>query len=458
MADKDYVILYDNIQQLENTQNEINELCRSNDSQEAQLRILKERVFDIYKARGITPPSVKRSGIMFESPISIETKSYDEIYNDSSNRLIKSGIDPETIDETFFFSPKELDDIKKELDRVNIRRERWNKSDYIVVFFAAALGSLADIVLSSRDNILTGADPRKHFSSNFSEKLNQIHTNASTTHSPNAPIDYQGKGFGGGFHRELSKGHDIFRFVEGINMMHKGQFEAIRYENGTAIKVITKLNQYGNPYRELPIIEAVMEYAKHMFADAFSTCSLPFPGYSFLTESDNRQLRIFAADMYQNGFNIKNVAIQSLSTVVIELMIRIFFSIQSVRKYYNEVSINEDYSNWNAIKCFVKPLNNVKLNEMLLVAHTIVTAVNLGKCIIKKSPWEINVTELFSVVKYGINVLKQTIYRINANSEFTKLIRNADEIHDKWQEILSDDVFEGNLKSIIMTSNTIMIE
>ncbi len=63
-----------------------------------------------------------------------------------------------------------------------------------------------------------------------------------------------------------------------------------------------------------------------MFADLFSTCSLPFPGYSFLVESDNRQIRKFAADMYQNGFNCKNILIQGVSTAIIEIVLRIYFS------------------------------------------------------------------------------------------------------------------------------------
>lgn len=457
MADKDFVILYDEKIRLEKIQDEIEELHQSNDSQEKRLCALKEKVLAEYKSRGMAPPTVKCPCKTSEISISVEKKSYDDIYLDSLNRLSINGLDPEKIDETYLLSEKEIDDIEKSLNRSNIEREKWNKQDYIVVFFTAMLGALADIILGPRNNKLTGADPRQHFSSNFSEKLNQIHTNKSTTHASNAPIDYQGKGFGGGFHRGLSKGHDVLRFVEGINMMKNGQFEAIRYENGEAINVITKFNQFGNPYNELPIIEAVMEYAKHMFADAFSTCSLPFPGYSFLTESDSRQLRIFAADMYQNGFNIKNVVVQSLSTGLTEIIIRIYFSIQSVKRYCNEVSINEDYSNWKAIKSYIKPLNPGKLNEMLLVAHAIVTAVNVGKCIIKKSPWEVNVTESISVVKYGVSVIKQTIHRRKENSEYAKLIRNADEIHEKWQNLLSDNVFEDNLKSIIMTSDTIVI-
>ncbi len=58
------------------------------------------------------------------------------------------------------------------------------------------------------------------FNQIFSKWLNQFHE-----HEGGAPIDYQGSGFGGPFHRGgLSKGHDILRFVESIMMFKNGQF------------------------------------------------------------------------------------------------------------------------------------------------------------------------------------------------------------------------------------------
>jgi hypothetical protein len=67
---------------------------------------------------------------------------------------------------------------------------------------------------------------------------------------------------------------------------------------------------------------------------------------------------------------------------------------------------------------------------MLLLAHTIVTAVNVGKVIITKKPWQINVTEIISVIRYAIPVVNNTI---NRHSEYAKLIRNADEINKNWE-------------------------
>ena len=382
-----------------------------------------------------------------EEETDVPDLSYEEIYQMAYEDLTARGLDTESIDYRSLLPSEELAAIEKMLDRPEATREKWVKGDWIATFAAAAIGSLADMILGTRDNKLTGADPRKHFSSDFSSALNTMHK-----HAGGVPIDYQGTGFGGGFHRGLSKGHDILRFVEGISMFKNGSFEGIRYINGEAVKVVTSVNPYGNAYAQLPLIEAIAQYAKHMLADLCSTCSLPFPGSSFLVECSDRDLRKFAADMYQNGFNIKNILVQSLSTISIEVIIRVYFSIQSVQQYKKELVIQEDYSNFEAIKQFLKPINADKLNEMLLVAHTIVTAVNVGKVVLKKAPWELNVTEMISVVKYGIRVLRATLARKEKNSEFAKLMRNAEEIHKQWAvleaEIVSKKELTDTMKSM----------
>ena len=99
------------------------------------------------------------------------------------------------------------------------------------------------------------------------------------------------------------------------------------------------------------------------------------------------------------------------------------------------------------MKKFFKPEGKEKLNEMLLVAHAIVLAFNVGKVVIKKAPWEINIVEIFSVVKYGVKVLKNTMQR---HSEYAKLMRNSDVLHEKWkmldEQVCTDKDFIREMK------------
>lgn len=424
--DKDSVILKYEQEETKDVKNQVDELRKNNDNQTKQLDDMQEKINQAYAMLGKKPlePNVSNIPVAeknVDKPVKVSEISYEDLFEKAKESLLDRGLDVDNLDYHDLVSESELKEIEDILNRPLSKREKWTKGDFVVVFVAASIGSLADIVLGDRNNKFTGKD------SDFSQWLNHFHK-----HDSGGPIDYQGKGFGGGYHRGLSRGHDILRFIEAILMFKNGEFVGVRHEYGKAIKVVSKVNQYGTPYEQLSTIEAIVKYAKHMFADLFSTCSLPFPGSSFLAECDNRQIRKFAADMYQNGFNCKNIIIQSLSTIVIETIIRIYFSIQSVKRYKDEIVLSEDYSNLEAFKRFFKPANKEKLNEMLLVAHAITTAVNVGKVVIKKAPWEINITEIISVVKYGVKVLKSAM---NRNSEYAKLIRNSNEIHEKWKQL-----------------------
>lgn len=421
--DKDTVILKHQQDTTADAEKGIAELKAKNDSQEQRLAEMQAKL----SALGAKPS--KKKPILFtkkkvKPDENITQVSYEELFMAASKSLEERGLDIDNLDYHDLVSEEELEEITRELNRALPREEKWHKADFIVVFVAALIGSVVDFILSNRNNSATGQQ------SKFSEWLND--TFHEGKHATNAPIDYQGKNFGGGYHRELSKGHDIARFADGIKMFKNGTFEGVRYVDGVAHKVVMTANQYGNPYAQLTTIEAIFGYAQHMFADLFSKVSLPFPGYSFLAESSNRDVRKFAADMYHNGFNCKNIIVQSASTIAIEIIIRIYFSIMSVKKYKDQIEVADDYSNIDAFKKFIKPDNKDKLNEMLLVAHAIVTAVNIGKVVITKNLAEINVTEIISVVRYGVSVVAAMNKR---NNEYAKLMHHADQINTAWEQL-----------------------
>ena len=424
--DKDAVILRHQQKTTADIENEISDLQNSNEAQERRLYELQAKL----EAMGARP-SKKRPMFRNIKKVAHDSStmelSYGALFEEAYASLSARGLDPDNVDYSNLVSNEELEQIVRELNKPLPREEKWTKADFIVVFIAAIVGSVVDFILSNRNNKATG----QH--SKFSEWLND--TFHEGKHPANAPIDYQGKGFGGGYHRELSKGHDIARFAEGIKMFKNGTFEGVRYVNGVAEPVKVVANQFGNPYANLSTIEAIIGYAQHMFADLFSKVSLPFPGYSFLTESSNRDVRKFAADMYHNGFNCKNIIIQSASTIAIEVIIRIYFSIMSVKKYHDQIEVAEDYSNLEALKKFVKPESQEKLHEMLLVAHAIVTAMNVGKVVITKNLASINVTEIISVIRYGISVVSAMNKR---HGEYARLIYHAGEISELWEKLDSE--------------------
>ena len=424
--DKDAVILKHQQQITADIETEVANLQNGNEDQERRLTELQKKL-DAMGARPSKKRPLFRNITKAAQDNSATELSYESLFEEAVSSLSARGLDPDSLDYSDLVSNEELEQIIRELNKPLPREEKWTKADFIVVFIAAIVGSVVDFILSNRNNKATG----QH--SKFSEWLND--TFHEGKHPANAPIDYQGKGFGGGYHRELSKGHDIARFTEGIKMFKDGTFEGVRYVNGVAVPVKVMANQFGKQYAQLSTIEAIIGYAQHMFADLFSKVSLPFPGYSFLTESSNRNVRKFAADMYHNGFNCKNIIIQSASTIAIEVIIRIYFSIMSVKKYHDQIEIAEDYSNLEALKKFIKPENKEKLHEMLLVAHAIVTAMNVGKVVITKNLASINVTEIISVIRYGVSVV---IAMNKRHGEYARLIYHAGEINELWEKLDSE--------------------
>lgn len=433
--DKDLVILKSEDIKAEDVEKEIDLLEKSNDDQQERLADIQDRIQRLYKKTGRTNIIAlpKEPDDDDANPgEELGELTYEDLYEQARQSLIDKGLDVESVGFDSFLSDTELADIVTDLDKAVPREDRWKKSDFVVVFVAALVGGIADAILGKRDNKLTGKG------SKFSNWLNEFHEK-KWKHKGGAPIDFQGSkdglSFGGGYHRELSPGHDLFRFVEGIKAFKEGKFEAKGFRNGVEIVVRSTENQYGTPYDAMTLGAAIVEYCHHMLADLLSNNSLPVPGYSFFRECDNRKIRKLSADMYQQGFNLKNVIVQASSTVAIEIIIRFYYSILSVKRYNDSIEIAEDYSNWEAIKQFVKPTNKEKMHEMLLVAHTIVTAINVGRIVITKNIASINVTEIMSVARYGVKVLKAAAKR---SREYEKLIYHASEVQDRWERVANE--------------------
>ena len=434
MKDKDLVILKYLDEEQKDNERELREITKETDAQSDKLDSLIALMSSKLKTQGkkvpqVTPGEVysgyEEISIQFDN----EILSYDELYKEAELNLRKRGLDVENIDFESLLSDEEINEIIKELNAPLTEREKWTKSDFIAVFIAALIGCIADLVLGDRNNKLTGQN------SKFSKWLNEFHK-----HEPGAPIDYQGPHFGGGHHRNRSRGHDLLRFIEAILMFKNGEFRGVYYKDGVAHYVKTNLNQFGNAYQKLGTIDAIVRYVKHMLADFCSTYSLPFPGSSFLAECGNRDLRKFSAVMYENGFNLKNIMTQAFSTVAIELILRVYNSINAV-KAMNNSEIAEDYSNFDKAKEFINPSNKEKLYELLLTAHAITTGFNIGKIIIKKAPWEINVTEIFAVIKYARKVIKANKKRHNKTAI---LFRNSQHIHEEWDRLEDEIEIEFN--------------
>ena len=300
----------------------------------------------------------------------------------------------------------EISKLSDEINKIDIKSVPFDKWDFIVVFAVALIEIGADFILGNPQKGLSKTLSDKN--SKLGEFFNKIH---ETLDHSKQPLDYQGYKFGGGDHRGRTFGHDLLMFPLAIYMLCKGKFIDGYFEDGAFQWVISNFNQFGTKYDGLRLDQAIIAYIIHMFADFFSTKSLPVPGMGILAHFSNRDIRKLAADMYSNGFNLRHTIVQGIPVLTAEILIRIFVSI----KYWN----NTEYT---------KNMINNKQNKMLLISHTCATAINIGKVIATKNPTLINLPMILRVIKLAwdvisdeINITHNAIIKVNMGTLKNKL-------------------------------------
>lgn len=168
--------------------------------------------------------------------------------------------------------------------------------------------------------------------------------------------------------------HDLVCFSVAIYSLHTGKFVDFGYHRAaeSGEKVFGPIVADG--YDPQGLFMSVVKYLVHMLADFCSSRSLPIPGFSILTHIPNKEIEAFALKLYRNGMNLRTMALQSIPVGLTELLMSLYV-------WLREKGAEESYSDeaWQH-----------KKEKLLLMAHGITTAVNVGKVIITKAPWRLN--------------------------------------------------------------------
>lgn len=304
-------------------------------------------------------------------------------------------------------SPEELDKLRAYLDRDAFERLRWTKGDYIVCG-ACVLVGLALEILNLAWQHKSPIDPQGTLNQWFNQNIHDKFLH------PDSPIDYQGPGFGGPFHRARSQGHDLARFFEAINQTMNGEFKGTRWSYGTPYEVISKVNQFGKPYPELPWTAAFVNVLVHLFADFFSTHSLPLPLTSVVYDNVGREFRKFVHDLYQGGFHLRHVAVGGIEVLLSYTAVEVWLWMQhgSEGRKTDPVSL--------------------KRYEMRAAVTGFLSGANIGGCLLFQNPFLLNVPVLVSAIDSSIRVLN---LRRKQQSWIYKEIRNLDELFVSWNEL-----------------------
>ena len=323
----------------------------------------------------------------------------------------------------------------------------FDKWDCIIAFSLALIEVAGDFFI--------GDPVFKHSLANKNGPLvkwmEQFHTKLD--HS-GQPLDYQGPGFGGGYHRGKTFGHDslpIARLLYGskekdddnqavksgkkiyngalllrdilsvglaIYSINSGKFIDCTFtKEGSYQWIITTVNLNGNhadpqSYDSCNVFTAVIKYFTHMLADFCSSTSLPVPGFSLLSHWPDRDVEKFAMKLYKDGMNLRTMMLQGIPVAFTEIMMRLYVYFRYKDSQYTESQIDH------------------KRNKLLLISHGITAAVNVGKVIITENPARLNLLLIVRTVHLVWKVLAEELSLTNKaiTKEAMGVVKNRVEI------------------------------
>jgi len=195
------------------------------------------------------------------------TPDWDSIVQVSKKEIADPWLNPDQLFLYDLLSPEENIAIHEYLNRPLYERISWDKWDYVFAFGIGLTGGIFDIFLGTPGfGLQKQMVDKTTWVGSQMEKIHNLHPGGAT-------VDYQGKKFGGAYHRGLSPGHDLFQVCEGIRQFKDGEFRGWYWVNGKKYFFESSVNQFGKDYEPMCWGEAVLAWMTHMFCDFFSTTS-----------------------------------------------------------------------------------------------------------------------------------------------------------------------------------------
>lgn len=387
---------------------DINELLN-----EADKLIINSSKFTLKDAEALEITLSKPQNVKKTHLINIKENSWEKTVNISKKYLISEGINPEEIMSYNILPKDELFKILDYLNRPLYKRIPWDlKIDLPVCFGIGILGGFIDLFMCTPGHFFEKMISDKNsWIGKYMEKIHQLHPKG-------AAIDYQGKAkvlrqdgtvasgsFGGGSHRARSRAHDPLRIFECIKQLKDGKFEGVFYRDGIKFPFESSVNQYGKKYIPMSLGSAFLNCIIHQFCDFFSSGSLPLPGSTFLFENSDRETRkIIIEELYNRGFNFRHLILQTIPPFVVTVAVIVFFLIK-----YKNIDAPSD-------------AKLQKLAELMTLSHSITCAFNIGKVIIMKDPWQLNIPQIIATC---LSIFSAIILESRRNSFISKIKRNT---------------------------------
>ena len=294
---------------------------------------------------------------------------------------------------------------------------RLDKYDVGITALAAIVGAIVDIVLvgipaKGPDGLEAGPLSdfiRKKFDEAFSPKEMEKLANSKKSKVPFDAQDNRNtteyvEGLSAYYHRLLSLGHDpLLGFIFGVYDIMHGTMTTIDKSG----KIVCQVMENYADRKESDIVSAIAKQIIHFKSDITTSMGLPAPlmGLFNLLQFGNigeEELTVaeIVQGMYYEGFDFIHFCSQSMSVIVIELIVRLGYAIKRIKEG-NKVK--------DSIPISLNRSKHPKLATMLFIGHIGATAVNAGKVYFTKNPMAINYPQWMAFAKYSYKQLRWAV-------------------------------------------------
>ena len=302
---------------------------------------------------------------------------------------------------------------------------RLDKYDVGIAALAAIVGAIVDIVLvgipaKGPDGLEAGPLSdfiRKKFDEVFSPEEMEKLANSKKSKVPFDAQDNRNtteyvEGLSAYYHRLLSLGHDpLLGFIFGVYDIMYGTMTTIDKSG----KIVCQVMENYADRKESDIVTAIAKQIIHFKSDITTSMGLPAPlmGLFNLLQFGNigeEELTVaeIVQGMYYEGFDFIHFCSQSMSVIVIELIVRLGYAIKRIKEG-NKVK--------DSIPISLNRSKHPKLATMLFIGHTGATAVNAGKVYFTKNPMAINYPQWMAFAKYSYKQLRWAVIQKPAMRE-----------------------------------------
>lgn len=248
------------------------------------------------------------------------------------------------------------------------------------------------------------------------------------------------------YHRLLSLGHDpILGLIFGVYDILTRKMTTIDKTG----KIVSQVMENYTDRKESDIFAAIAKQIIHFKSDITTSMGLPAPLMALFNllqfgsiGEEEQTIAEIVQGMYYEGYDFIHFCSMSMSTMIIEVIIRLGYGIKRIKEG-NSIKESVPFS--------LNREKHPKLCTMLFIGHYAATAVNAGKVYFTKNPMAINYSQWIAFAKYSYKQLKWVLLEKPELRDAYVRGLIAEELNEVYTEI--DNTFAEMSEEYIVVFN-----